>query len=80
MERAAAAESERAQLLQHLHLSQQENLQLHRQQQVDEREKLALQSAVTVQNDVLQADAVAKAQQLQVLHLPNDCFLIALHH
>ena len=79
MERAAAAESERAQLLQHLHLSQQENLQLHRQQQVDEREKLALQSAVTVQNDVLQADAVAKAQQLQVLHLPNDCFLIALH-
>jgi len=47
MESAAAAESERAQLLQHLHISQQENLQLHRQQQMDEREKNALQSAAT---------------------------------
>ena len=63
---AAAAESERAQLLQHLHLSQQENLQLHRQQQLDEREKNSLQSAVTSQNQVLQQEAAAKMQELQV--------------
>lgn len=65
-EAAAAAESERAQLLQHLHLSQEENLQLHRQQQADEREKNALQCAVTEQNEAVQQHAAAKLQQLQV--------------
>ncbi len=66
MESAAAAESERAQLLQHLHISQQENLQLHRQQQMDEREKNALQSAASLQNEVAEEEAAAKLQELQV--------------
>ena len=63
---AAAAESERAQLLRHLHLSQEENLQLHRQQQRDEREKNSLQSAVSLQNDNMQREAAARVQELQV--------------
>lgn len=78
-EAAAAAESERAQLLQHLHLSQEENLQLHRQQQADEREKNALQCAVTEQNETVQQQAAAKLQQLQVpqfgLLIAAICFL-----
>jgi hypothetical protein len=67
-EAAAAAESERVQLLQHLHLSQQENLQLHRQQQADEREKISLQSAATMLHESAQKEAAAKLRELQVMH------------
>ena len=79
IEAAAAAESERAQLLQHLHLSHQENLQLHRQQQLDEREKLSLQSAVTAQNEALQQEAAAKAQQLEVPFQLNEFTCSCVH-
>ncbi len=73
---AAAAESERAQLLQHLHLSQQENLQLHRQQQRDEREKISLQSAVTLQNEALQQEAATRVLELQVVAILKLIFAL----
>ncbi len=65
-EAAAAAESERVQLLQHLHLSQEENMQLHRQQQVDERQKISLQCAVNAQNELAQQEVAGKMKQLKV--------------
>jgi hypothetical protein len=77
-EAATAVECEKAQLLQHLHVSQQENLQLHGQQQLDEREKKTM-SAVTSQLEGAQQAAAAQLRALQVPILRQKLLLSAVN-